>query len=337
MIDRLDGFYSKSTFRTPSLEIDTSLAGRAHHFRFEGADIQVHLPHHEEASEVHEDGRMWTIGWRLPNHEPTEYLVHDVSVYVFVSDPTRVREQVEEARGPSGMLTAGSIASNDTLADLLRRLGDRALRAATHWTRIVQWRTDRWYIGRPRHQSHLSPGTWLLDARTDERIVNGPIRLTGSTSSPLVESDWENIQSALTADRECPLFYSLLFDGQEHLSQGDYRRAIVDFAVACEVLLRFLLDRDTPDGMAPPLRAYVLRAQARTLLDRFLPVLLAPSWLTASRAQVATLRQLLERRNALMHHHEPPQITHQECYSFFKATASLVEEGARILGQLPNS
>ena len=68
----------------------------------------------------------------------------------------------------------------------------------------------------------------------------------GRALRPVTETDWANIERALSLGQSSPLFYQLYFDGIEHLDSGDLRRAVIDFAIACEVLLKTLLERRLP-------------------------------------------------------------------------------------------
>jgi hypothetical protein len=85
--------------------------------------------------------------------------------------------------------------------------------------------------------------------RTPQPSMHGP------TDDPITEAEWTDIESMLAAERSSPLFYRLYFDGQEHFVDGQYRRAVIDFAVACEVLLKTLVERHTPSDCLPPPRS----------------------------------------------------------------------------------
>jgi len=153
-----------------------------------------------------------------------------------------------------------------------------------------------------------------------------------SPDRPLAVEEWADVQRVLTLGIEPPLFYDLYFDGSEHLAAGDYRRAVVDFANACEVLLKTLLDASVPQGLMNPAKEYLLRAQANVLLNRFGPELLDMARSTEVGEHRRHLEQLFAARNDALHSHRPDALTHSSCVQFRAATRALLEAGAKALG-----
>ncbi|MET0656748.1 MAG: hypothetical protein ABW110_01165 [Steroidobacteraceae bacterium] len=252
-----------------------------------------------------------------------------MDVIVTAPEPERLATLIAAAPKKDGKPIGAGLPGTESLNEAIRSLGELAQRAVEHWFRIVQWRTNRWPIGRRRGNSEAESSTSLFSAVDDRRVAGGSTRIVVWHDHPLTEGQWTDIESTLAEGLSSPIFYQLYFDGQEHFVGGEYRRAVIDFAVACEVLLKTLVERNTPSALFAPAKKYLLRAPAHVLLNRFLPSLVDPQWVQGNRDVVKRLKDLFEARNHVVHAHRHRTLSRADCTGFMDATKRLLDAGSR--------
>ena len=322
-------YYASTSFKTPRLTIVAALAGFDHQFSFEGMSVGIQLPHRDEAASVHDPSTpLAVISWKTETEEPTTFDVRSVRVLVTPNEQSRLARLVSSAHGNDEKPIAAGFGGTEHFNAELSLLGNVALRAVEHWLRVVQWRTGRWYVGRPRRPSRRVTTVSLFEESTHRRVVSGPIHLEGSVAEPMPESEWLDVQDALTRGAEPPLSYQLFFDGQEHLSIGDHRRAVIELAMACEVLLKTLVEERTPDTLFEPGKKYLLRANATVLLKQFAKSLISDAWVKQNGGLIKSVERLFATRNRVVHEHHLAPITSSECIEFKSAVERLLATGS---------
>jgi hypothetical protein len=310
--------YSWNRFTTPSLSIVAGLAGASHRFMFEGRNTRVRLPAADRAGSD-DDSRLYVTTRRTVDHVPLVFDVHDVDVIV------------DQPASPEILAILQSDKNSVVPDGLVSAMGDFAERGFNNWLRVMRWRTRHWSIGRLRRHQRATWGTYLHEQGTDRILAPSVTTIKVAADRPIAVQEWEDVQSVLTLGAQAPLFYDLYFDGMEHLVSEDFRRAVVDFANACEVLLKTLLDQGVPQALIAPAREFLLRAQASVLLNRFGPALLDMERSSKVGQHRVALEQLFAARNDVLHSHRPDALTHARCVQFSIATEVLLEAGAKAL------
>jgi hypothetical protein len=310
--------YSWNRFNTPNLSIVAPLAAASHEFMFEDFRVRVELPPEARAGDG-DEARMIVTSRRTADKSPLTFGVRDVDVQIDQPDTTDILAFIDSPN------------REDVDTEFITPMGKFAVRAFDNWLRVLRWRSLNWSIGRLGRDQRASWGTYLREKGTHRLLAAGVHYFFASSDRPFTIELWSDIQATLERGRTSPLFYDLYFDGQEHLAEEDFRRAVVDFANACEVLLKTLLDRRVPDDLYGPARDYILRAQASVLLHRFGPTLLGEAAAAVFRGCRHDVEQLFAARNDALHSHQPGALTAERCQQFRAATAVLLKAGSEVL------
>ena len=123
---------------------------------------------------------------------------------------------------------------------------------------------------------------------------------------------------------EPPVYYDVMFDGEEHLRIGDLQRAVVDFAVACEAYLRISVRQRLPVGLSDEVQKYVDDANIRQVLGRFFPEALDVEQAKLLGKISSALHKLFDVRNTILHSGRMEALTPKDCQTFLDATQQLI-------------
>ena len=309
--------YAWNRFATPHFSIAAALEGAGHEFTFEGFAVRVKLPPATRAGD--DDDARLRITDRSAGEAPVQFDVCDVDVEVDQHNTAEILALVESRGWPARDV------------DLVADVAEFAGRAFDHWLRIVRWRTKQWRIGRPGAYLPATFGACTLYEHRINRRLSEPIAALPTTDHHVTLEQWAEIQATLSAHLRAPLFYDLYFDGREHLAAQDLRRAVMDFASACEVLLKTLLDRRMPEQRYGSSREYLLGAQRRALLNGFAPSLLEPCVEGVLRLHRQDLDELFAASSDVLHSDHPSRITEARCVQFGRATSALLTVGEQAL------
>jgi hypothetical protein len=316
--------YSWIRFATPNLSIVAALESGGHEFLFNGASVRVKLPPAVRAGDD-DDARMQVVQW-ADDETPMIFGVLDVDV------------EVDQQNTPDLLKLADSPGPPRNDEPMIAELETFAGRAFVHWMRIVRWRTKNWRIGRRR----LPRSTWgcaLYEHRTTRRLASRatPNPVTSGRHATLEE--WADIQTTLGAQVPAPFYYDLYFDGLEHLDAEDVNKAVLDFANACEVVLKALIARRLPEQHFNAARDYFMSAQPDVLVDGVGPSLLDPCVQGVLRTHRPMLNQLFAARSRIQQSDETVATTLDQGAQFGTATSALlsVAEGPCGLGVIDAS
>src|SRR5690606_929616 len=121
-----------------------------------------------------------------------------------------------------------------------------------------------------------------------------------------------------------PVYYDLMFDGEEHLKHGDLQRAVVDFAVACESCLRIYVGKNLSKGLSHLSKKQLDETNIRQVLTKIFPTLLRNDQKQAFNGIEPKLHQLFDDRNTIMHSGQKENLTVNKCYKHRETTRRLI-------------
>lgn len=284
-------------FQTPNLRVDPSLLAAAHSFTHQGKSIKIALP---ATSEMTYGDRVEVESWQGRDADeqmiPANYLIHSVDVSVSLSGlhtlPSAVLEQ------PANAFDIISPHAQQRLELLSKSTGQIALEAFDLWIRCVRWKTGFARFGRA---AIVGPetgwSTYLSDASTGKTVWVGAHTFRVPAHRAISPVHWESIGSALGAGKSPPVFVDLLFDAEMHIEAGDFRRAVIDVAVAAEVYIRSTVRSVLPGEMGEESGQFMpITKVLRTLFPKALTLL----GKTACRV-CSELREIFIDRNKTMH------------------------------------
>lgn len=193
-----------------------------------------------------------------------------------------------------------------------------------YWLRIMRWVCDDHRIGREGVEGNESGwNTRIVDSLTGHRVWASPgvFRVPGGHIVTIDE--WDLAQTHLSIGVFPPVFLEFKHDAQHRFELGDYRRAVIDFAVACETFIRTTIARKLPGSLMASAVRYIDRAAIHQCMPFFADCLDA-----AGRSRYDALkrpiRALFDKRNALMHSGNTESLTQTECNEMLTTTKALL-------------
>lgn len=300
-------------FLSRSLVIEPELIGKSTEFKYDNRKIKISIPTEaidklwkevDLPSFDEEDKRLAILAWREEEvgRTPTQILVYFVDMTLEIPERLRIKsELLSRPPNASDILNQEEQSSLDNIAISNGKIAEAAFE---YWLRVLRYESRNWSIGRPSVKSHRSGwGTYLFAHIERKRFWNANIPVSVPTiPEKVINSDiWSSTEKSLQDGIDSPLYFAIYFDGIEHLMLADYQRAIVDFAVACEVFMRSKLAKLIPSSLTNPLAKYILEASAFRVRTQFFPELLSPIGMRTFKGLSKDLEKLFESRNKILH------------------------------------
>lgn len=309
-------------FKTPNLRVEPSLLGAAHSFTHQGKSFKVSLP---MASEATNSEKVTLDHWRGRDgdgqFEPMDYLIHSVDVSVSLPGlytlPSVVLEQSANA---FNTISAGE---QIMLEQLAMTSGQLALAAFDLWLRCIRWKTGLARFGRA---ATVGPDTgWrnrLRDASTGNFVWTGKHRFVSPARPAISPVHWENIGIVLAAGESPPLFVDLLFDAEMHIEAGDFRRAVIDAAVAAEAYIRSTVRSVLPGRMGEESGKFMT---IKTVLKKLFPEALEKSGKPECNLY-SELRDIFIDRDKILHGGRVDDLTKEKCDGYVAVVRVLLAD-----------
>jgi hypothetical protein len=115
-----------------------------------------------------------------------------------------------------------------------------------------------------------------------------------------------------------------MFDAVEHMKLGDFQRATVDMAVACEAYLRMLVSSSLPSDLNNSVREYLDEANIRRVLTKLVPEILSDQERQQLKHIQGRLHKLFDVRNDIVHIGPTQGLDSRDCQQFLEATKTLI-------------
>ena len=139
------------------------------------------------------------------------------------------------------------------------------------------------------------------------------------------------IQQRLAGRATIPIYIAMKHEAQEFATFGDYRRAIIDLAIACETFIRQSVLDTLPADIRANIWKFIEEGNIDQYISNFLPSLLGPAAATQYRKTLKDeLSSLFSKRNDIMHRGVSTDATSDNCRRFvavFDALLELVPQG----------
>jgi len=314
-------------FQIDYLTVEYALMGMTHVFPFDSATVTVALPGPESISNnLHEFSIAHRRSYREEDHKQIILTVdiNAIQIEVKIGDTITLPSAVLKQKPHTTELIPE--ADKVRLKAIGERVDEIAHEAFEYWISIMRWRCDNHRIGRPP-----LPGPrvlWQNTLRDTESkcyvwSISGITEILMTTE--ITATGWAHAQTSLQAREEVPVYILLLDDARENLNRHDYRRSIIDLAIACEVFMRMMVLRAIPENLDADMRAMIEGANINQYLKKFLPNLLTEDRKSSFRKLANDLGSLFDLRNKIMHMADSDRATKENCVRFIKATATLFE------------
>lgn len=316
---------SWNRFVTTNLFIVPELVGSMHEFVYKTHSVKISLPSKQQTPKEPIEGDLLSFNsYRDIDGEkkPIQFSVHAVDITVQIPDQIHVPQEVLN-RPPNAynILSDSRQAQLNHVALTYTGIAEDAFGL---WIRVLRWKSDNSEIGRPRIIGHKSGwGTYLLAKETNNRIWAWHDTFRVEKEPAITSEIWERTRNALQKGIDPPIYIELMFDGIEHAKVGDFRRAIIDMAVACEVYLRTLVSRCLPLELNNAIMEYIDDANIRPVLIKFMPEILDEEGKKSLKKIASSLHSLFDIRNTIVHTAKQIEITQDECQKYLAVTRKL--------------
>jgi len=298
--------------------------GRTLSFERNGSQVTIKLPPVEKVGNAHdEDARALRGAWNSNTGESIYFFVRSVDVCVEVSAEVAV---------PSGVLERNPNAY-DLISDEEQRIlnsiaegcATQSRAAFEYWVSLLRWVSGAHEICRHVRVGNESGwSTYLLDSNTKKEVWTLSQTIVLGSCRTVTEAVWEKV-SQLALVGESPPIYSILYgDALDCLDEGDYRRALVDLSVACEVFLRSRVIASLPTGTSDQVSRLIEETNINQLVSHLFPALLDPDAKERYKKNIKEdLSSMLARRNKLMHAAELHGATLENCQRYANSAHEL--------------
>jgi len=193
-----------------------------------------------------------------------------------------------------------------------------------HWLSVLRWKLDDFRIGRSILLKHESGwGTYLHDKESQHSIwiSTGVFVVEGSC---VVDAEkWRTAAAYLQTAKPPPIYASVRYDAQESLSHGDYRKSLIELAMACELFLRQMVLQRLPEELSSTLVEAIEELNINQYVSKHFRDILSEAGQREFGKLSAELSSLFSKRNKLLHMGESGPATRENCERFLRATRRL--------------
>mgnify|MGYP001581562358 FL=1 len=196
--------------------------------------------------------------------------------------------------------------------------------AFQYWLSILRWKLDDFRIGRSVLLKHESGwGTYLHDQESNHPvwISSGVFVVEGRRV--VDANEWRTVESCLQAEKPPPIYISMRYDAQESLYHRDYRKSLIELAMACELFLRQMVLQRLPEKLSPTLLEAIEELNINQYVSKHFREILSEAGKREFGKLSKELSSLFSKRNKLLHMGDIEPATRENCERFLKITGQL--------------
>ena len=276
--------------------------GRSISFVHDGTTVTIKIPTLERVGDQHDDDALSTRGaWNSKTGETIYFNIRSVDVVTVCQSEVDLPDAVVQ-RHPNAyeLIDEGK---RNALNAIAGTASTSASSAFEYWISLIRWVTGFHRVGREVRVGYASGwSTYLHDCATDKPVWAEGMAFVVQGVHRVTDDEWQRVQSHATARYEPPMHATLLADAKHCIDVGDYRRALVDLSVACEVYLRTAVLNSLPPGVMEEAVRLIEEANINQFVAHLFPALLSDAARQEYKKTVKDdLSSLFARRNKLMH------------------------------------
>jgi hypothetical protein len=315
---------SWNRFLTTYLAVEPTILGSDHRFSFEDTTVSIRIPSIEQVDRGQGYDEVASVrARRTVDNELLEIEIHKVDVEVIM--PAIVLVPSEVLDRPPNAYELFSDEERNGLNKVAYRHQLIAEKAFEYWIRVIRWICDDSRIGRDRVKDFRSGWkTYLVDTERNSRIWTPGHAVYISRYRTLNLEDWQEIQLRLSESSQPPIYVELKHDAEESIRLGDYRRALVDLAMACETFLRFAVLQTLPGELNIKITAYIEEGNISQYINKFFPEIIDEVTNKQFKKLKSDLFSMFDHRNKLVHMGKLDELDEKLCRRFLKVTQELL-------------
>lgn len=322
---------SWNRFKTSSLTVEPALLGCSITFAHAGSPVSIKLPSLDRVGDRFDERALASPGAEnARTGEVLHYYVHAVDVTTDCQAEVALPEVVLQ-RTPNAFDHIEA-SMQDRLNAISGKASANASSAFEYWIGLVRWLTGFHRIGRELRVGNDSGwGTYLQDRATAKPVWRPGMTVSIARAEVVTANHWQKVQLHAASGEDPPMHLTLLADAKHCIDLGDYRRALVDLSIACEVYLRTTVLNALPEGVLAEAIRLIEEANINQFVTHMFPALLSDLARTAYQKSIKKdLDSLFAKRNKLMHVAVVAGADSQACERYRAALESLFALELRI-------
>jgi len=310
-------------FVTTNFCVTAETMGSIHEFVFEDHNASVKLPRPEHADRDEQFDDLATVSSsRADTEEVLSYRVSKVDVEIAVPEPISVPE--EALSNPPKQIEHFSEEQQkavDRICDQHSELGERAFQ---YWLEIIRWASGDALIGQPSISGFGSGwSTYLMESSTNHRVWASPVMFTVHRETEVTKEHWKVAAEHLQNGDELPMHLRFLHDAVTSTRHGQYEKAIIEIAMACEIYLRYAVFEFIPERTPDELVKYIEEANINKYASQFFRSLVDDSQISEYKKIVKEISSLMSRRNNYVHMGQMDDADNALCQRFINTARKL--------------
>lgn len=314
---------SSSRFLSRYLVVEPSLIGAEHHFTFNNHEVRILLPKKDMVGDRDSNAKAHIGARSAKNNEPLDYDIQMVDVELtLVEKLTLPGEVLNRPIKAYELFSEKERQRLDGISDQQHLLAEKAFE---YWLRVVRWISDDFRIGSPNVEGFQSGwATYLLDVKSHKKIWGQAQVFYMPGYKMLTVEKWQEIQEKIDVNSQPPIYIELLHDGEGNLALGDYKYAIINLAMSCEIFIKQMVNSALPNNLTLKIRKYIEDAPLYLYRDEFIEPFLDHGSKEKYQALKPELLNLFKDRNTLVHSGKCDRLNEQRCRSYLRISRDLL-------------
>lgn len=319
-------FQSWDRFITRALAVPPSLMGSTLAFEHHGSPVRIKLPPVEKVGNLHdEDARACRGAWNTRTGETIYFVIRSVDICVEARTEVSLDNKVLEQRLKACELISEK--HQKTLDSIAEDCHAKSQAAFDYWVYLLRWVSGSHKICRHVKVGNASGwSTYLQDVDTEKDVWAHSQTIVVEGYPTITDSVWKAISQFAREGASPPIYSVLLGDALDCIDHADYRRALVDLSVACEVFLRRRVIASLPSGTPDHVSRLIEEANINQLVAHLFPSLLHENAALQYKRKIKEdLSSLFSSRNKLMHVAELHGATLDNCQRYANSVRDLFD------------
>ena len=311
-------------FRIKSFAVVPELMGQSISFERDGSSVTLKLPSMEQASDRHDErASAYPGAWWATTNEPIYFVVQFVDVCVSVAVDVNLPLTILDR--PPNAFDLLSEGQKGSLNAIVAKHKEKAESAFHYLVSLLRWVSGFHAIGRHGRIGNSSGWSTRLydrDTNKDVWVATHWMEVTGYRE--ITKDNLERVRNLASTQQDAPIYVVLYDDAMDCLDVKDYRRALVDLCVACEVFLRNRVISALPKETTARVSRLIEEANINQFVTHLFPELLSEALKLEYKKNIkGELSALFDKRNKLMHVAKFDEATLVNCQRFAKTAQEL--------------
>lgn len=312
-----------SRFVTTNFCVTAEIMSCIHEFEFGNHHVSVKLPLPEYADRDEQYDDVATVASsRADTEEVLTYLVRKVDIEIAVQELISVPEVA--LLKPLKQIEHFSEEQQKVADKVCGRYSELAERAFQYWLEMIRWASGAAFIGQPGISGSGSGWpTYLMDSATNHRVWTSRVVIAVQREPEVTKEHWELAAEHLRNGDRLPMHLRFLHDAVTSTRHEQYKKAIIEIAMACEIYLRYMVFKFIPEGTPKELVRYIEEANINKYASKFFKSLVDESQTSEYKKIEKEISSLMSRRNSYVHMGQMDDADSALCQRFINTTREL--------------